>query len=169
MHATCVTCYVHMLQVIFYERDSQTIVTSNKCQQVAKNAATQMVSGLSIAQSCYTRASPPPPQQDKNGCYINPYQDKIISITGVYETADEYHERVLSKVIILQSYWRRWLAMCFVRAIRRDKLLREEWERAELARRKREREEHASREFHRRMNPRTKQDFDLLYHALESM
>lgn len=46
--------------------------------------------------------------------------------------------------------------------------MREEWERAELARRQKERDEHAKREFYRRMNPRTKEDFDLLYHALES-
>lgn len=74
----------------------------------------------------------------------------------------------LPQVIILQSHWRRWLATCFVEGLRRDKQRREEWERAELARRQREREEHARKEFHRRMNPRTREDFDLLYHALES-
>ena len=37
-----------------------------------------------------------------------------------------------------------------------------------MLRRQREREERARREFERRMNPRTKEDFDLLYHALES-
>lgn len=53
-------------------------------------------------------------------------------------------------------------------SLREEKLRREAWEKEELARRQREREEHAEREFHRRMNPRTKEDFDLLYHALES-
>lgn len=72
------------------------------------------------------------------------------------------------QVILLQSYWRRWLATCFVQQLREDKLRREAWEREELERRKREREEHAKREFDRRMNPHTKEDFDLLYHALES-
>lgn len=75
---------------------------------------------------------------------------------------------VFGQVILLQSYWRRWLATRFVKALREDRLRREAWERAELERRKREREEHARREFNRRMNPRTKEDFDLLYHALES-
>lgn len=75
---------------------------------------------------------------------------------------------VCVQVILLQSYWRRWIAICFVKQLREDKLRREAYERAELDRRKREREEHAKREFYRRMNPRTKEDFDLLYHALES-
>lgn len=60
------------------------------------------------------------------------------------------------------------MSICFVEGIRRDKLQREEWEREKLARRQRERDEHAKREFYRRMNPRTREDFDLLYHALES-
>ena len=72
------------------------------------------------------------------------------------------------QVILLQSYWRRWLATCFVNELRRDKRRREAWEREERERRQREREEHARREFNRRMNPRIKEDFDLLYHALES-
>lgn len=71
------------------------------------------------------------------------------------------------QVIILQSYWRRWLAICYVNGLRQDKIKLEEWQKAELLRRQREREEHAKREFDRRMNPRTKEDFNLLYHALE--
>ena len=58
--------------------------------------------------------------------------------------------------------------MCFVRDLRRDKERRAKWEAEQLALRQKEREEHARKEFHRRMNPRTKDDFDLLYHALES-
>ena len=40
--------------------------------------------------------------------------------------------------------------------------------RVQAIRRQREREARAKREFERRMNPRTKEDFELLYHALES-
>ena len=71
-------------------------------------------------------------------------------------------------MIILQSYLRRWLAGCYVEKLRQDKIKLEEWKKAEFARRQKEREDHAKREFDRRMNPRTKEDFDLLYHALES-
>ena len=40
--------------------------------------------------------------------------------------------------------------------------------RAQAIRKQREREARAKREFERRMNPHTKEDFELLYHALES-
>ena len=52
--------------------------------------------------------------------------------------------------------------------LRRDKLAREEWERQERERKEREREMRAKRELSRRMNPRIKEDFELLYHVLES-
>ena len=71
-------------------------------------------------------------------------------------------------MIILQTYWRRWLAQRYVTGLRRDKLAREEWERQEALRKEREREMRAKKELSRRMNPRTKEDFELLYHALES-
>lgn len=69
---------------------------------------------------------------------------------------------------MLQTYWRRWLAQCYVEGLRRDKKARDEWERQEALRKEREREMRAKRELSRRMNPRTKEDFELLYHALES-
>lgn len=72
------------------------------------------------------------------------------------------------QVIVLQTYWRRWLAQRYVKGLRRDKLARDEWERQERLRKEREREMRAKRELSRRLNPRTKEDFELLYHALES-
>ena len=52
--------------------------------------------------------------------------------------------------------------------VRKDKHQRLEWERQEEQRKKKEKEERIRKEFERRMNPKTKEDFDLLYHALES-
>lgn len=43
-----------------------------------------------------------------------------------------------------------------------------EWERQEELRKQRERAERIKREWERRMNPKTKEDFDLLYAHLES-
>ena len=37
----------------------------------------------------------------------------------------------------------------------------------EAIRKQKEREERIRRDFERRMNPKTKEDFDLLYHTLE--
>ena len=71
-------------------------------------------------------------------------------------------------MIILQCHWRRWLATKYVQNLRRDKQLRLEWERQEEIRKEKEREDRIRKEFERRMNPRSKEDFDLLYAALES-
>ena len=47
-------------------------------------------------------------------------------------------------------------------------MLRMEWERQEELRKQRERAERIKREWERRMNPKTKEDFDLLFAHLES-
>ncbi|XP_019850672.1 PREDICTED: IQ and ubiquitin-like domain-containing protein [Amphimedon queenslandica] len=132
--------------IAMFERDTQTVFTRNCYQQVMVDAATQM---------------------NQTGCYITSVTDKI-KIPGPYETADEYHGKILKKIIILQSHWRRWLATKYVNAVREEKLMRELWEREEALRKQREREARRKAEFERRMNPRTKKDFDLLYHALEN-
>ena len=72
------------------------------------------------------------------------------------------------QVIILQCHWRRWLATRYVQKLRHDKELRLEWERQEEIRKQKERDDRIRKEFERRMNPRSKEDFDLLYAALES-
>ena len=43
-----------------------------------------------------------------------------------------------------------------------------EWERQEELRKQRERAERIKKEWERRLNPKTKEDFDLLYAHLES-
>ena len=74
---------------------------------------------------------------------------------------------VCVQVIVLQSHWRRWLGTRYVSALRREKQARQQWEREREEERQRAREEREKREFQRRMNPKTKEDFELLYHALE--
>lgn len=72
------------------------------------------------------------------------------------------------QVIIIQKYYRRWLAKRYVEIVRENERRRREWERQAELNKIREKEERIKREFERRMNPKTKEDFDLLYHALES-
>ena len=72
------------------------------------------------------------------------------------------------QIIIIQKYYRRWLAKRYVQKLKEDKKRREEFEKLEEIRKKKEKEERIKKEFERRMNPKTKEDFDLLYHALES-
>ena len=72
------------------------------------------------------------------------------------------------QVLTIQKYYRRWLAKRYVEKVRDDKAKREEWERQEEIRKRKEKEDRIRHEFERRMNPKSKEDFDLLYHALES-
>ena len=72
------------------------------------------------------------------------------------------------QVIILQIYWRRWLTENYVQKLREDRIRRQEWERQEELRKQRERAEIIRKEWERRMNPKTKEDLDLLYSPLES-
>ena len=52
--------------------------------------------------------------------------------------------------------------------VRQDMAARLEWERQDEVRKRKEKEDRIRREFERRMNPKSREDFDLLYHALES-
>lgn len=72
------------------------------------------------------------------------------------------------QIIIIQKYYRRWLAKRYVQKLKEDKKRRLEFEKQEEIRKKKEKADRIKKEFERRMNPKTKEDFDLLYHALES-
>ncbi|XP_022103936.1 IQ and ubiquitin-like domain-containing protein [Acanthaster planci] len=126
-------------------RDTQTVKQKNIRQQTMINTATQMT---------------------MIGCYVSNMTDKLV-VPGRYQTAEEYHAIRLKKVIILQSYFRRWQAKRHVAKLRVDLAKRLEWERQEAIRKVKEKEDRIRREFEKRMNPRSKEDFDLLYHALE--
>ncbi|EDO49624.1 predicted protein, partial [Nematostella vectensis] len=128
-----------------FHRDTQTYKMKNMRQQTTNTTSTQMT---------------------KEGCYVSNVTDKVM-IPGKYETADEYHQKRLEKVLILQTYWRRWLAKRYVDNLRQDKLQRLEWERQEELRKQREKAERIRKEWDRRLNPKTKEDFDLLYAHLE--
>jgi len=127
------------------ERDTQTVITRNQVQQTASATSTQMT---------------------KIGCYVSNVPDRVV-IPGKYFTAAEKEALILEKVIILQSYWRRWLSTQYVHRLRRDRDLRQEWERVQTEQKEEERAARIRKEFERRMKPKTKEDFDLLYAALE--
>ncbi|XP_019364817.1 PREDICTED: IQ and ubiquitin-like domain-containing protein [Gavialis gangeticus] len=126
-------------------RETQTTVEKNKQQQTRNTTSTQMT---------------------KIGVYVSNMTDKLIK-PGKYLTADEYHKHRLDAVVIIQTYLRRWHAINAVRKLRQEKRLRLEWEAQEEVRRKKEKEEKLRREHERRLNPKTKEDFELLYNALE--
>ncbi|XP_074840214.1 IQ motif and ubiquitin-like domain-containing protein [Carettochelys insculpta] len=126
-------------------RETQTVVEKNRHQQTRNTTSTQMT---------------------KIGLYVSNITDKLIE-PRTYLTAEEYHKHRLDAVIVLQTYFRRWHAINVVQKLREEKRLRLEWEAEEELRKKREKEERLRREHERRLNPKTKEDFELLYHALE--
>uniref|UniRef100_A0A8C5MXZ3 IQ motif and ubiquitin domain containing n=1 Tax=Leptobrachium leishanense TaxID=445787 RepID=A0A8C5MXZ3_9ANUR len=105
-------------------------------------------------------------QMRKIGCYVSNLTDTLIE-PKIYLTAEEFHARRLQAAIVLQTYIRRFHAQRVVQQLREEKRLRLEWEETEEQRKKREKEERLRKDYERRMNPKTKEDFELLYHALE--
>lgn len=126
-------------------RDTQTVFQKNKTQQSRNTMSTQMT---------------------KIGHYVSNITDKLLQ-PSKYVTADEYHARRLRAVIVIQTYFRRFHAKKVVEQLREDKMLRLQWEEREELRKMEEREERLRKDYERRMNPKTKEDFELLYHALE--
>ncbi|XP_053320863.1 IQ and ubiquitin-like domain-containing protein [Spea bombifrons] len=130
---------------VVFCRETQTVFEKNKSQQSRNTVSTQMT---------------------KIGCYVANLTDKLLQ-PGRYITADEFHALRLKAVIVIQTYYRRFHARKVVQQLREEKRLRLEWEEREELRKKREKEERMRKDYERRMNPKTKEDFELLYHALE--
>lgn len=72
------------------------------------------------------------------------------------------------QVITIQTHTRRWLAKRLTTQLRLDKELHLAWIEREERRKKEEKEEQIRAEYSRRMSPKKKEDFALLYNALES-
>jgi len=111
--------------------------------------------GITGEQSCQ--------QNNKSDCVILPEVACVI----YYNYNNIFY--LASQVIILQTYWRRWLAQKYVENLKEDKKRTQEWERKEELRKQREKAERIKKEWDRRLNPKSKEDFDLLYSHLESM
>ncbi|XP_002734642.2 IQ motif and ubiquitin-like domain-containing protein [Saccoglossus kowalevskii] len=126
-------------------RDTQTVKESQQRQQTMTDTSTQMT-GI--------------------GVFVTNMSD-ILVVPGKYTTADEHLAMIVKKIILLQCYFRRWKAKRTVEIMRKDLAERLQWEREEEIRKIKEKEDRIKKEFERRMNPKSKEDFDLLYHALE--
>ncbi|KAM6926629.1 IQ motif and ubiquitin-like domain-containing protein [Lycodopsis pacificus] len=130
-----------------FSRDTQTVDVKSQVQQCPVDVATQMTA---------------------TGCYVSSMNDKLVAAHGGYVTADEHHDSRLRAVIRLQSFTRRWLARQAVDRLRRDRDRRLAWQELQERRRREEKEEQLRNQHHRLMNPRRREDFNLLYRALET-
>ncbi|XP_062858578.1 IQ and ubiquitin-like domain-containing protein isoform X2 [Trichomycterus rosablanca] len=126
--------------VKMFSRDTQTVEVKSQAQQCSIDTSTQMT---------------------KIGCYMSNMKDKLIT-PGMYFTADEYHNKRLKA-----TYTRRWLAQQFMAHLRQERKLRLAWMEEEERRKVEEKEKQIKAEYYRRMNPEKKEDFSLLYNALE--
>nr|XP_046251051.1 IQ and ubiquitin-like domain-containing protein [Scatophagus argus] len=133
--------------VLVFSRDTQTAELKSQAQQCPVSISTQMT-GI--------------------GCYVSCLNDRLVTVTpGNYITAEEYHDRRLRAVIRLQSFARRWLARQEVDRLRRERDRRMAWLEVQERRRKEEKEEQLRDRRQRWMNPERREDFNLLYQALE--
>ncbi|XP_059190427.1 IQ and ubiquitin-like domain-containing protein [Centropristis striata] len=131
---------------------------------VVFSRTTQVQTGeRSQAQQCPVDVST---QMTGIGCYVSCMNDKLV-VPGKYTTADQYHDTRLRAAIRLQSFARRWLAQQEVDRLRRDRDRRLAWQEMQERRRREEKEEQLRDRRHRWMNPQRREDFNLLYHALE--
>ncbi|XP_044614773.2 IQ motif and ubiquitin-like domain-containing protein isoform X1 [Equus asinus] len=126
-------------------RDTQTVFQRKKLQQTANTTSTQMT---------------------KIGVYVSNMTDKLVT-PGKYFSAEEYHAQRLKAVLVLQTYYRQWHAKIVVKELKKQKMLRLEWQAQEEVRKTREKEAWMQLDYYRRHNPQTKEDFELLYNALE--
>ncbi|XP_036617103.1 IQ and ubiquitin-like domain-containing protein [Trichosurus vulpecula] len=128
-----------------FSRDTQTVTERKKLIATTSRTSTQMT---------------------KIGVYVSNMTDKLIT-PGKYFTAAQYHARRLAAVIVIQKYYRRWHAKKLVERLREQKRKRLEWEIQEKIRKEKEKREWLQRDYERRINPQTNDDFELLFHALE--
>jgi len=105
-------------------------------------------------------------QMSAPGIFVDPVGDSEIE-PKPYETAEVWHGKRVAAVIVLQSHLRRVNAAKRVEGLRQQKKQVEEYLDAEEDRKVVEEEAEWQRRVDRRVNPRTKADFDLLYRGLE--
>jgi len=123
----------------------------------------QMSSGTTNDQMTTSHTST---QMNAPGVFVDPVGDTEVE-PKPYETAEVWHGKRVAAVLILQSHLRRVNAAKRVEGLRQEKKRVEEWLVTEEDRKVDEEEAEWQRRVDRRVNPRTKADFDLLYRGLE--
>eukprot|EP00003_Mantamonas_plastica_P005770 TRINITY_DN1470_c0_g1_i6.p1 TRINITY_DN1470_c0_g1~~TRINITY_DN1470_c0_g1_i6.p1 ORF type:complete len:621 (+),score=217.31 TRINITY_DN1470_c0_g1_i6:52-1914(+) len=127
-------------------RSTQTPTLVTRSQQTTREQGTQMA---------------------KPGLYVEDRNDVIV-VTGEYFSADEVHNVKVDACITVQKYLRGYFARKRARQLLDER--REEYE-EEMQKGKEEaleREARRRKEIERRMHPKTKEDFELLYSELEA-
>jgi len=151
----------------YHNASSQTYIRTKKIDGKARNhravQSVQISSGTTNDQQTNSNSST---QMTCTGVYVDPTKDKTIR-PRPYFTADAWHARRVAAVIVLQKHLRR------VHATKRTQALREQKAAVIAAAEAKEQaviaaeEAEWQRRIDRRVNPRTQEDFELLYRGLE--
>jgi len=128
-----------------FNRDAQTVFERKQFTQTTNTTSTQMT---------------------KPGIYVSVLEDKVIEARP-YFTADHWLQLRYDAVIVLQRNWRRWLAVQYCNRLRDARDRRLDWEQNEEEKKRMRKEELMRKDIERRTNPKCKEDFDLVYAALE--
>lgn len=126
-------------------RDTQTIVSNHVKLQTRQDMSTQMT---------------------KPGVFISRVEDKLLSPKR-YQTAEQRLAIIEKNVIIIQKYFRRWFAKRKFNLLKIAYGERIKWEKDKEVQRIKEIEARRQNDINRRLKPRTKDDFEILYAALE--
>lgn len=130
-----------------FHRDAQTVKTTTCSIQSSREAGAQT---------------------KRPGLFLDETTDKVL-VARPYFDAEEHSKLRLQKTLIVQCFVRGWFARRAARRMR-EELERRHRERAEREANEREAAEaHRQRELDRRMHPKTKEDFDILYRELEGL
>jgi hypothetical protein len=129
-----------------FTRESQTAIEVTRSAQTKRENGTQM---------------------KRNDIYLDDKNDTEI-MPKEYFTSAQLHDLKVRKTIVMQCYWRGYVARCRAYALRkrqedRRRAIEEEEERQRIAAQKKH-----EREVERRMNPTSVEDFEVLYNELET-
>lgn len=132
-----------------FHRDSQTVDTKDEIQQTMKDAAAQVeVRNIYIQTSNDKFCIPSPPEK--------------------YQSADEIESDYLSKVIFVQRYVRRWLAVKEVKRRQQDLLAKLLWEKEQRKKREKQDSDFLKDLRRRKLYPINEEDFLLLFSDLQN-
>jgi hypothetical protein len=126
-------------------RDTQTVVSNHTKLQTRQDMSTQMT---------------------KPGVFVSVIEDRLLT-PKPYQTAEEREAIIVKNVIILQKYFRRELAKRRFNQIKMAYNEKVTFEKQKEFNRLKNIEERRQNDINRRLNPRTKDDFEILYSALE--
>ncbi len=126
-------------------RDTQTLVSNHLKLQTLQDMSTQMT---------------------KPGVFVSRVQDKLLT-PRPYQTAEERHEILVKNVIIIQKYFRSWQAKNRFFQLKAAYEARIAWEKQKELDRIKFIEQRRQDDINRRLNPRSKDDFEIIYAALE--